>query len=121
MRTLISKLKSRAGETLVESLMSIMVFTLASISMYTMVTTAADINAEAKELDRNMHEQIAAVDMTESSAEAGVGKVNIKLGDNTIDTIDVYIYRKDNNSMYAYYSDPAPTDAPTEPDAGGPQ
>ena len=54
MKQMLNKLKSKAGESLVESLAAILIFTMASIVMYTMVTTASDINLKAKEMDEKI-------------------------------------------------------------------
>ena len=56
MKQILNKLRSRAGESLVESLAAILIFTMASIVMYSMVTTASDINLKAKEMDEKIQE-----------------------------------------------------------------
>ena len=49
MKHVMKRLKSKAGETLVESMAAILIFTFASIIMLSMVSYAADINTAAKE------------------------------------------------------------------------
>ena len=51
MNKIFKKLRSRKGESLIESLAAILVMTLASVVMYSMVTAAADINTKAKNND----------------------------------------------------------------------
>ena len=48
MKALFRKLKSKVGESLIETLCAILIFTMASIIMYSMVTSAGDINRTAK-------------------------------------------------------------------------
>lgn len=107
MKQIISKLRSRAGESLVESLMAILIFTLASIVMYSMVTAAADINMTAKETDRSIQEQLVIAEKAEGTPATGT--VTMKLGSETIDTSTVYIYGG-NGSLYSYFAEPAPTE-----------
>ena len=108
MKKIISKLTSRAGESLVESLLSILIFTLASIAMYSMVTAAADINTTAKETDRTVQEQLVIAEKAEGTPS--LGTVTMKLGDVTIDSSEVYIYGGNDGALYAYFAEPAPTE-----------
>lgn len=62
MKAFFKKLKSKAGESLIETLAAILIFTMASIVMYTMVTTAANINMTAKEMDAKNQAQLVAVE-----------------------------------------------------------
>ena len=62
MERLIRKLKSKAGESLVESMAAILIFTLSSIALLSMISASADINRTAKVADRQYQEQMACVE-----------------------------------------------------------
>ena len=81
MKNFLRKLKSKAGESLIESMAAILIFTMASIVMYTMVTTAADINRTAKEMDEKNQEHMIAV-------EKGLPENKIATGTVTFSMID---------------------------------
>lgn len=63
------RLCNKAGETLVESLMAILIFTMASIAMFSMCKSAADVNLKVKAYRKDMEAQIA---MIEKADGAGV-------------------------------------------------
>ena len=104
MTAFFKKLKSKAGESLVESLCAILIFTMASIGMYSMVTAAADINQTAKEADRASQEQMLIAEQGEGSSTSGTVTMTLVSGENTINVIvaDVDIYGTEGG-LYAYY------------------
>lgn len=57
MNTILFRLKSSRGETLVESMIAILIFTFASILFLTLVTSAADINLSVKSADESFQSQ----------------------------------------------------------------
>ena len=86
-----SKLKSRRGESLVEVLAAILIFTMASIIMYTMVTTAADLNTVAKAADRANQAQMVIAEQAEGVGTPGQVQMTISVGTNTITVADVEV------------------------------
>ena len=104
MKQILNKLRSRAGESLVESLAAILIFTMASIGMFSMVTSAADINQTAKEADRTSQEQLLIAEQGEGRGTPGTVTMTLTSGDNTINVIvaDVDIYGTEGG-LYAYY------------------
>lgn len=70
MKTITRILKSKKGETLVESMVSILIFTFASIIMLSMVSSAADINEAAKEVDRQYHTDMLKIEMANAVSTA---------------------------------------------------
>ncbi len=105
MNKVLKRLKSKAGESLIESMAAILIFTFGSIIMLTMVSTAADINTTAKEEDRSYYEQMVVVEMAQTES-ATPGTVSISINDSAKKTtIPVKVYRKANvtDSLYAYY------------------
>ena len=105
MNKIFKKLRSRAGESLVESMASIVIVTLASIVMYTMVTAAADINGTAKETDRMVQEQMAVAERAEDSSGTGTVRMFINVGgsEKAVATVQVDIYGE-NGDLYAYFA-----------------
>ncbi len=111
---LLNKLKSKAGESLVESMASILIFTMASIILFTMVTTAGNINTNAKEKDALNQIELNAVERGEKSYTDALGTThNIYDG---ADSIALYMGSSTDGSTFAqipvdiYRSDPESTD-----------
>lgn len=107
MNKLIQKLKNKAGESLLESLVAILVFTMSSIVLYSMVTAAANINTVAKEADRANQEQMLVAEQGEGSGTNGTISFTLtKAGNTTVNrsmgTTNVKIYGG-NGDLYAYY------------------
>ena len=110
MRKIIKKLKGRAGETLVESIAAILVFTLSSIALLSMISAAADINRTAKTADKEYREQMVYVEKAEKT-DSTSGRVTFYYDNDPVAQDDVYICQESNNSdaLYAYYLDSNPT------------
>ena len=124
MKKIIRKLKSKAGESLVESMAAILIFTLSSIALLSMISASADINRTAKVADQQFQKQMTVVEKAESTdAETGTraetGYVTFMINKDPNNPVSiaedkVYICQKqyndseeqDNNSaLYAYYLD----------------
>lgn len=108
MKTLMRKLKSKAGESLVESLASILIFTMASIILFSMVTTAADLNTKAKEQDALNQQYLKSVEKGEN--QTGSGEVLITMGSEDIASVAVDVYggineagAYDPDALYAFF------------------
>lgn len=71
MKRLLNKLRSKAGESLVEVLCAILIFTMASVGMYSMVMAANNINATAKEADQKFQEDMLIVEKADGTGAAG--------------------------------------------------
>lgn len=103
MKNIFRKLKSKAGESLIESLAAILIFTMASIVMYSMVTTAADINMTARELDRKNQTQMVAIEKGDKDAKSGTATVTFRLGTEIIAQSEVDIYGGYDGSLFTYF------------------
>ena len=108
MKTILKKLKSKVGESLVESLAAILIFTMASIVLYSMVTAAGDINRKAKEEDAENQAQLVAVEQGLPSAKNGTGTVTFSMvtsGGSTVKIaeVGVDVYGGRNDSLYTYF------------------
>ncbi len=124
---ILKKLRSKKGESLVESMAAILIFTMASIVLYSMVTTAGDINGKAKDKDLENQAHMVAVEkgiksevvedgstVTYANGE-GTVKMTMTVGSSTINIaeVDVDFYGGQDGSLYAYYvhTDPLPTES----------
>ena len=109
MNTICKKLRSRAGESLVESLAAILVVAMASVVMYSMVTAAADINLAAKQTDQRVQEQLAIAERAEGANGTGVINMYIKAeGSNkNVASVPVNIYGEDGG-LFSYFAQEVP-------------
>lgn len=103
MKAIFKKLKSKAGESLVESLAAILIFTMASIVMFSMVSAAGDINKTAKEMDAENQAHMVAVEKGEPEAINGSAVITFKLDSTVIATQPVDIYGGQDDSLYTYF------------------
>ena len=103
MKNLFRKLKNKAGESLIESLAAILIFTMASIVMYSMVTTAADINRTAKEMDETNQQHLIAVEKGLPGAKNGSADITFSLNGTEIAETNVDIYGGQDGSLYTYF------------------
>ena len=111
MNAFVKKLKSKAGESLVETLCAILIFTMASVVLFSMVSAAADINGKAKQKDQENQTNLLAVERGQHSIANGGATVTFTMevpgtnGNRTekIAEIPVDIYGGENDSLYAYF------------------
>lgn len=110
MHNIIRRLRDKRGETLIESMASILIFTFASIIMLTMISTATDINRTAKKADRDHFSQMIIAEMAEGSSTA---KGTVKFTVNGVtESVQVDVYGE-NTDLYSYFV------SETQPSAGG--
>ena len=103
MKNLFHKLRSKAGESLIESLAAILIFTMASIVMYSMVTTAADINRTAKIMDETNQQHMIAVEKGLPEAQNGSATITFSLDGTQIAQTRVDIYGGEGDSLFTYF------------------
>lgn len=108
MNKLIKRLKSKAGETLVESMAAILIFTFASIIMLSMVSSAADINTAAKKADQEFYDQMVVVEKAEGSGTAVNITFSIKNSTSTLTGTTPATMYGSADSLHAYYAGTAP-------------
>lgn len=101
------KLNSRKGESLVESLAAILIFTMASIAMYSMVTTAADINLTVKDVEKDYNRQMLIAEQGEGSRAEGIITMTMttESGSKEIAKVDVHVYGAEGE-LYSYFAVP---------------
>ena len=76
-KAMLKKLKSRAGETLVETLFAILIATFASILLAGATTTAMELNRQARERDERNQKCLKI--LSNASVPATSGKVKVTI------------------------------------------
>lgn len=99
MKKVLKFIHSKCGETLVESVLAILIFTLASIIMLSMISAANNINQTAKDADREYFDQLVSAEL--ASGTATQGEVTFAFSGETV-RVDVDIYGTEDG-LYAYY------------------
>lgn len=112
MKTILTRLKETRGETLVESMIAILIFTFASILFLTLVTSAANINIRVNEADESFQAQQLAVE--QNTATTAQATVSLKNGETELLAANDYagfvVTTAEDDALYAYYL-PTPTPA----------
>lgn len=106
MKRWIASVKQKRGETLVESMAAILVFTLASVLFLSTVTTAANINRTAQDADADFVRQQELLELPPESTPVN-GSVAIAMDGTNLVESDVIVVRPDaegEESFYAYYT-----------------
>lgn len=109
MKAVFKKLRAKSGETLIESLAAILIFTMASVVMFSMVTSAANINRIAKEMDEKNQKHMIAVekglkeDENHNRIINGSATITFSFNGGTIASTNVDIYGGKDGSLYTYF------------------
>ena len=104
MKKWLRRLRGRRGESLVESMCAILIFTLSSVALLTMISAASNINSKAEAADAETRDQMAVVEQQNTEKITGK-KVILRLPDGTeVASVDVDVYRSgsDENALYSY-------------------
>lgn len=107
MKKLFKRLRSNAGETLIEALAAILVFTFSSIILLSMISSATRINKTANEVAQMNQEQMIYAEKgpdAEGSATE-TGTVRVTLDGDVIASIPVDVYRLpgEADAFYSYF------------------
>lgn len=105
---MIRKLRQKKGETLVETLVSMLiaVLSMAILSMATM--TATNVNQEIREIDEKYNKELRQVESLDGSVKTSVQTLSLtfKSVDGTTvydtDTVSVTVYGNDDASFISY-------------------
>ena len=90
MKTIFRRLKSTRGESLIESMAAILIFTFASILFLSMVNAAADVNLSVREADDDFQIQQQAVEsVTSPTANAKAVLYQDVSDDETLATVNM--------------------------------
>lgn len=106
---MLCKLKSNSGESLVESLASILIFTLASIVMFSLFAAAGRINSNAREWDEEAQRQIEAAERAD--VRTGSGTVTITLDGGTLASVAVDVYGGED-ALFSFFAAGEQEDSP---------
>ena len=99
MSKLYERIRQKRGETLIESMSAILIFTFASIALLTMLMTAGDLNENAAQW---AEAQGAAMEQAEKGEGEGIpGSVTVTLhGEQGVVQVEVF---GEGDGPYAYY------------------
>ena len=111
MHKILRKLRSTAGESLVEALVAILIFTLASVALFTMVDASNTINRTAKEKDAYIQEQMVEAEKAQTPAATGKAVFAFRKADGTplmpdgkpTTELDVFIYGQPADGLFSYF------------------
>lgn len=111
MKQIMKKLRSRRGESLVEVLCAILIFTMSSVAMYSMVMAANNINASAKKADSAYQEQMLIVEKGETAGVQGtvtmtVSRANPSGGNDILAQVDIPVDVYQTEKLYSYFRRP---------------
>ena len=104
MKKLLKKLRSRCGETLVEAIASILIFTFSSIILLSMITAATDINQTAKKADEAMRQELNVAEEQKNTSKTDSITVSVKVGE-TVQTqtiSSVKFYYQGSGKLYTF-------------------
>ena len=104
---MIRKLRQKKGETLVETLFSMLIAVLATMLLCTAFAAAMRINAEVKALDEKYQEDLLEVEGGSSSTTPGKINITFKTEDkisviDTVTGINVDLYGSSENKFLSY-------------------
>lgn len=113
MKRITKKVRSNKGESLIESMVSILIFTFASIMLYTMLTTSTELNKAARDADEKHSLEMLYAEQADGAypeleeGKDGTGHVEISLvgEDGRTDMLVKYkvdLHRLDDDSLYSY-------------------
>ena len=106
---LVHKLKSRGGETLTETLVAVLVVSLASAALAALLTAAVNLNQKAKAQDAVLYQAVTEAQFPQGTGlgETGTVTVTVKkpIGGVTEETVrfDVTMTGDSEGLLRAYY------------------
>ena len=80
-KSIVRKLKSNKGETLVEALAAILIIALASLLLIGSVSSAVNINKRVKQEDKNFKTDVAAAEQQQATLDKA--NKTLTIGDKT--------------------------------------
>ncbi len=96
----IKKLRERSGETLVETLVAMLVIAFASLLLASMVSASGSIDISVREKDGDFYRGLSAAELKDGAETVADGKVIITYENDTTETYDVNAYKGDG--LYSY-------------------
>ena len=112
----VKKIKSNSGETLTETLVSVLIVALASTVLALMISTSAKLNNSAKEYDNNVDKAVSALT---SASEGTEKKMKLTLGEDDFEIpVIMYTDDKDNGILTSYELSTGTGTGTVNPEAG---
>ena len=99
MKKAMKRLRSKHGETLVETMAAILVFTLSSVMLFSMLTSASNINATVQEAQADNEADIQVI---EQQAVGTPEQVTILFDDTDKEDYSVPVSEYRGASYYSY-------------------
>ena len=107
MNKIVKRLRSSVGETLVESMAAILIFTFGSIILYSFVSSSVDINRQAKELEANYKTQMNLVEQGQGTLSDSSVALTYGNSQNPTDQVPVTVcVGGQEKPLYAYFVKP---------------
>lgn len=104
---MLKKLKDKKGETLVESLVAMLIALLSMVMLTSCTTAAANINAATRAMDKKFAEELERAEgmMAEAGYETKNIKVKLTFDTCGVQTADVTLYGGDAGTFVTYEYD----------------
>lgn len=101
MKALLKKLRSKCGETLIESVAAILIFTFSSIILLSMVTAATNINQTAKRADSEIRNELYVAEAQTDVFKSGGLTVSVP-GTTENQSITVDFFSQGEGKLYTF-------------------
>lgn len=108
--------RRQSGETLIESLVAILIAVMSVTMLTSCVLTAANINADNKAADERFYEELRRAEIQRPEDKWKDASVTINFG-GTPQTVDITLYGTDTGTFLGYEKKEP---APVVPPGGGP-
>lgn len=104
---MLKKLKDKKGETLIESLVAMLIALLSMVMLTSCTTAAAKMNAATKEMDEKYSKELERAEglMAEAGYDAKDIKVKLTFDTCGVKTADVMLYGGDTGVFASYEYD----------------
>ena len=104
MKKALKRLKSKRGETLIETMAAILIFTLSSVMLYSMLTSASGINSTVQDAQAVNQADIQVI---EQQTGGDSGEVTIRFDDTDKAEYNVPVIEYHGANYYSYSPAPA--------------
>jgi Tfp pilus assembly protein PilV len=104
MAQLWKRLANKTGESLVETLAAMLIFTLGSIIMLSYISTATNINQITEEVDNRYYADVITAELANVASEETSAVRFLITGSNLNQTVTVNVYGN-RDGLYTYYAE----------------
>lgn len=99
---MMQKIKQQKGETLIETLVSMLIVVLTVAFLCTCVMSATNINKQTQEADKKFREQLLAAESRTGTALSGQVRISSSSGNVGVTTLNVTIYGDAASDFISY-------------------